>query len=115
MGLEDYAVLFISLVILAYKPGPGFFMTITYGVKEGLKPALAFVAGEAIICGTYFAISMQTAAFGAIFMDSFVILLKGLGSAFLIYMGLSTLQEGQPEAQDEKIRSLSPGFYHGAA
>lgn len=105
MPIESYITLFLTLLLLAYKPGPGFFLNVSYGVKEGFIAALTLNIGVAVVCGVYFALSMQLVAFGSALIDSFVILVKGAGSAFLIYMGSRVLQETAPETKLKQVRS----------
>lgn len=105
MPFESYLVLFTTLLILAYKPGPGFFLNISYGIKEGFLAALTLNIGVALVCGIYFALSMQIVAFGTALIDSFVILVKGAGAAFLIIMGVRILQETPPEAALQQVRT----------
>lgn len=105
MPLESYLVLFTTLLLLAYKPGAGFFLNVSYGIKEGFLASFTFIAGAALVCAIYFAVSIQTVLLGTLVFDSFIIMAKGLGAMFLIYMGFRTLQEKRIEAKIQQVRT----------
>ena len=105
MPLESYITLFIALFILAYKPGPGFFLNVSYGVKEGFLAAFSLSFGFAVVVVVYFALSIQTYAWGTALLSSFIILVKGAGAAFLVYMGGRTLSEEKPKVQLQQVRT----------
>lgn len=105
MTFESYLILFTSLTILAYKPGAGFFLTISYGIKEGFWASFVFISGAALVCAVYFAVSIQAVYWGNIILDSFIILVKGMGSAYLIYLGISGLTKEKTPQQLAQVRS----------
>ena len=105
MTLDSLFILFTALFILAYKPGPGFFLNVSYGVKEGFLAALTLNIGVAVVCALYFTIAVHTAILGQTIVSSFIILVKGAGAAFLIFMGAKVLQEDKPKAKLQQVRS----------
>ena len=105
MPIESYITLFLTLIVLAYKPGPGFFLNASYGIKEGFLASFTFIAGAALVCGVYFAASVQALIFGTLIIDTFVIFVKGAGAAYMVYMGLKSLGERKQHNQIQQVRT----------
>lgn len=105
MTFDAYLILFTTLILLAYKPGAGFFLNVSYGVKEGFWASFIFITGAAVVCGIYFIVSIQTVILGTLIFDSFIIMAKGVGAMFMIYMGFKTLQEKRSQAQLQQVRT----------
>lgn len=90
----------IALFILAATPGPGVFATISRSIASGFVPSLGVIAG--IVTGDIvfllFAILGMSVIANA--MGSFFVVVKMIGSAYLIFLGIK-LFRSEPVPVDE--------------
>ncbi len=78
----------MAMLILAASPGPGVFATVARALSSGFRPAVGVIAG--IVAGDI--IFLGLAVFGlsviAQAMGEFFFIIKIVGGAYLIWLGL---------------------------
>lgn len=88
-------------------PGPSVFYIVTRSVSEGRASGLASVFG--VQTGTMVHILFATVGLSAVVATSAVAfsVIKWLGVAYLIYLGISQILSGNDAPEDEEIRPAS--------
>lgn len=88
MSLEHWLAFCAASAILLAIPGPTVLLVISYALGHGRKVALATVAG--VTLGDFTAMTASMLGLGALLATSATIftLLKWLGAAYLIYLGI---------------------------
>lgn len=96
---------FLASFVLAITPGPGVFYIVTRSLMQGRSHGLASVAGVALgNLGNAIGASVGLAAVFAVSATAFV-LVKYLGAAYLIYLGINALRA---PAQSTQAPTLTP-------
>lgn len=93
MDLSAILTLAFAILVLAWKPGAGFFLTMFITLRQGVHAALVFVFGAAIGDAFYFVLASYGIAAGSEWMDFLVILIKSLGATYLIWYGIKGLNQ----------------------
>lgn len=98
MPLENWLSFVAAAIILLLIPGPTVTLVIAYALGQGKRAAFAMVAGVAL--GDLVAISLSLLGLGALLAASASLfaLLKWLGAAYLIYLGIK-LWRSAPSAE----------------
>jgi threonine/homoserine/homoserine lactone efflux protein len=88
MSLVSIFSLAIALFVLAATPGPGVFATISRSLASGFIPSLAVIAG--IVTGDiiFLLFAIMGMSFIAQAMGNFFIVVKIIGAAYLIFLGI---------------------------
>lgn len=89
MSLQHWLAFTAASAILVVIPGPTVLLTISYTLSHGRKAAMSIVAGVAL--GDITAMTASMLGLGALLQASAAIfgLLKVIGAAYLIYLGIS--------------------------
>lgn len=103
MDLSAIITLSLAILVLAWKPGAGFFLTMFITLRQGPKAALIFVFGAAIGDAIYFVIASYGIAASSELMDFLVILVKSLGATYLIWYGLKGLGQKYKDIGGQEI------------
>ncbi len=104
MELEVWAAFAAASFVMGVIPGPGVASIVGFAFSSGRRTALASVAGMAV--GNATAISLSLAGAGAILASSATAftLLKWLGAAYLIVIGLIAILRSRPGAESAEPR-----------
>lgn len=97
LGLQHLGLFILAGWALNLTPGPDVFFQITHALKGGLRAGLAAMAG--ILAGCCVHVSAASLGVSALIAASSTAfnLLKWIGAAYLIYMGLRMLAQRAPE------------------
>lgn len=103
VDLASFSVFFAAATLLAITPGPGLFYVMTRSLKggrmEGISSALGTALGGMVhVLGAALGISVILAASALAFN-----LLKYLGAAYLIYLGLKTILASEASLESSKV------------
>ncbi len=114
MTIETYlAYLAVVGVFFATPPGPSQILIISTGMRHGLKPSFATMAGDL----TANALQMTAAAFGlaALIATSAGLLdvIKWAGVAYLVYVGVRTLRAPPPNLSGAESAPRGTLFQRG--
>jgi threonine/homoserine/homoserine lactone efflux protein len=117
-NMPDWSMLSLFItaaLILVFMPGPNTLYIITRSVQQGRKAGI--VSSLGIQVGTLFHIAAAAFGVSAILLSSALAfnIVKYLGAAYLIYLGIKTLLTREKIVEKEKIeeKSLSRTFYQG--
>ena len=117
MALEHWLAFAAASGILLAIPGPTVLLVISYALGHGRRPAAAIVAGVAL--GDLTAMSASMVGLGALLAASAALftLLRWIGGAYLIYLGIKLWRApvgaaGMPEAPSVTPRRM---FWHAYA
>lgn len=92
MDFSTWATFAAASIALLLIPGPTILLVLSYALSQGRKVALATAGGVAL--GDLIAMSASLAGLGALVLTSakLFIVLKWVGAAYLIYMGVQLLR-----------------------
>lgn len=94
--------------ILAITPGPGVFYIVTRSIAQGRRSGLASVAGVALgNFGNALGASLGLAALFALSTAAFYVV-KYLGAAYLVYLGVQALRARDAAVDDIKAPPAAP-------
>lgn len=98
MSLEHWLAFVAASAVLLAIPGPTILLVISYALSHGRKAALATIAGVAL--GDFTAMTASMLGLGALLATSALLftLLKWVGAAYLIYLGLKLWKARVSEA-----------------
>jgi threonine/homoserine/homoserine lactone efflux protein len=100
MTLQLWLAFVLASGVLLLLPGPTVLLVIGYAVSDGRRSAWWVLAGVAL--GDFVAMSLSVAGLGAVLATSATAftVLKGIGAAYLIYLGLMMWRRPAPPAAD---------------
>ncbi|MDJ0574451.1 MAG: LysE family translocator [Xenococcaceae cyanobacterium MO_234.B1] len=107
MTLSSIAGLFGTMTILAMIPSPSVFAVVARSIASGFTHGLITVIG--IVVGDFVFIILAICGLSAIAetMDSLLILIKYLGAAYLIWLGIELWKSKSKTVEVEAIRESS--------
>lgn len=83
------ALSFAGIILLStYKPGPGFIATLSRALADGWKQGVVMALGNASMHVVFFVLVCLTFSFAADWVVFLTFLLKAVGAAFMIYLGI---------------------------
>jgi len=102
MSLLSIFSLFIALFVLAATPGPGVFATISRSLASGFVPSLAVIAG--IVTGDIVFLMFAILGMSVIAqaMGNFFVVVKFIGAAYLIFLGIKIWRSKPVPVQEIK-------------
>ena len=99
-GIDNLWLFVLAGLALNLTPGPDVFYIVTHGLKSGAKAGVAAAAGITVGCFVHiFAAAAGVSALIAASATAFT-LLKWLGAAYLVYVGLGMLLAKQKSNQE---------------
>ncbi|MDO1583877.1 LysE family translocator [Rhizobium oryzicola] len=115
MSIENWLAFVAVASVLLVIPGPTILLVISYAVSHGRKVAMATVAGVAL--GDFTAMTASMLGLGALLAASASLftVLKWIGAAYLIYLGIKLWRAPVAEASAlEEPADEHPGriFFH---
>lgn len=107
----------LAVFVLAITPGPGVFATVARGMASGFAQATAVAAG--IVCGDLIFLLLAMFGLSAIadLLGDFFLLIRYVGSAYLIFLGLCLLlsRPRQLSVEPGSGRAARNNFFNGVA
>lgn len=96
MTFTSSLALFLALVVLALVPGPGVLAVTARSAAEGLKHGISITAG--IVTGDFIFITLALLGLSALaeVMGGLFVVVKYIGAAYLVWLGLSLIFSKQP-------------------
>ncbi len=117
MSILSLLSLAAAVFVLAITPGPGVLATVARGMASGFAPAAAVAAG--IVCGDLVFLILALFGLSAIadLLGDFFLLVRYLGSAYLIFLGLRLLLSRPRHLPEEPVTGRAAGnnFLSGLA
>jgi threonine/homoserine/homoserine lactone efflux protein len=106
MSLLSIFSLAIAMFILAATPGPGVFATISRSLASGFVPSLAVIAG--IVTGDIIFLLFAIMGLSVIAqaMGNFFVVIKIIGAAYLIFLGIKIWRSKPVLVQDVKKQKI---------
>jgi len=94
MPVETFAAFVAASAILLIIPGPTILLVVSYALGQGWRTALPMAVGVAL--GDFTAMTLSMLGIGALLAASATIftLLKWIGAAYLIYLGIKLFRAG---------------------
>ncbi|HTV70146.1 MAG TPA: LysE family translocator [Rhizobiaceae bacterium] len=94
MPIENWAAFTAASAVLLIIPGPTILLVISYAIGQGWRAALPISIGVAL--GDFTAMTLSMLGVGALLLASATIftILKWLGAAYLVYLGISLFRAG---------------------
>lgn len=118
MTLESALLFLTTLFFFSIKPGPGLMALFSLTLRSGLGAALCFQLAAIIIEVIYFTLAACGYSLLAENMPFVVILIRTLGAAYLIYLGVKGFEPRTMTAENvtslpNRFQSLWDGFCTG--
>ncbi|BCH22839.1 lysine transporter LysE [Mesorhizobium sp. L-8-10] len=94
MTIETWAAFVAASAVLLVIPGPTILLVVSYALGQGWRTALPMAVGVAL--GDFTAMTLSMLGIGALLMASATVftLLKWIGAAYLIYLGVKLFRAG---------------------
>ena len=94
MPLENWAAFAAASAILLVIPGPTILLVVSYALGQGWRTAMPMAVGVAL--GDFTAMTLSMLGIGALLAASATVftLLKWVGAAYLIYLGIKLFRAG---------------------
>lgn len=108
MPLELYLAFVAASIVVLMVPGPTVLLTVAHALKEGPRATLPTTAG--VVAGDALAVTVTLVGLGALLATSAALfeVLKWLGAAYLVWLGIRTLLERpQPVAAGQERPAAS--------
>jgi threonine/homoserine/homoserine lactone efflux protein len=112
MSLQLWLAYVAAVFVISGTPGPNMLLAMTHGIHHGLRRTVSTMLG--LLVGMVVILSTSLGGLGAVLLASGAAfeVLKYLGAAYLIYLGISTWRstatgletEGRPDAASEWTR-----------
>ncbi len=105
MTLSASLTLFLSMAILALIPGPGVLVVVSRTLSLGLRQG--FITAAGIVAGDYVFILLALFGLAALaeVMGGLFIIVKYLGAAFLIWLGVSLVLSRRQKLSPAEVKS----------
>jgi threonine/homoserine/homoserine lactone efflux protein len=99
MSFQLWLVYVAAVFVISGTPGPNMLLAMTHGIHFGVRRALVTMAG--LLCGLAVILSISLGGLGAVLLASAHVfeVIKYLGAAYLIYLGVRTWRTAAGELQ----------------
>ena len=113
MTIASFFALFTAMIALALVPGPTVLIVVSRTLSLGLKQGLITVLG--MLCADFIFILLAIFSLSALadFMGSFFIIIKYLGAAYLIWLGIKMITQPDRQRYAPTKISHSGSFFSG--
>jgi len=110
MNLNAWLVFVVTEFLLCLTPGPAVLFVTSHGLSQGGRASLWANAG--ILAGNTFYYVLSAVGVGAILLSSFEVftLLKYVGAAYLVYLGVRTFSGAGLAADPDRSRATTVGL-----
>lgn len=95
MSIDYIFILIIAVASISFKPGPGMTAIVARAIENGFWSAFAVSMGAITIELLYFTIAYIGFSFIENHINSFSLILKIVGSAYLLYLAYSTFKKAK--------------------
>ncbi len=115
MSFEAWAAFAAATSILLIIPGPTILLVVSYALGQGWRTALPVAVGVAL--GDFTAMTLSMLGIGALLAASATVftILKWIGAAYLIYLGIKLFRAGGTLQADPRTEAVSPATMVGHA
>ncbi len=115
MSFEAWAAFAAATSILLIIPGPTILLVVSYALGQGWRTALPVAVGVAL--GDFTAMTLSMLGIGALLAASATVftILKWIGAAYLIYLGIKLFRAGGALQADPRTEAVSPATMVGHA
>ena len=115
MSFEAWAAFAAATSILLIIPGPTILLVVSYALGQGWRTALPVAVGVAL--GDFTAMTLSMLGIGALLAASAAVftILKWIGAAYLIYLGIKLFRAGGALQADPRTEAVSPATMVGHA
>jgi threonine/homoserine/homoserine lactone efflux protein len=115
MPIETWAAFAAATSILLIIPGPTILLVVSYALGQGWRTALPVAVGVAL--GDFTAMTLSMLGIGALLAASATVftILKWIGAAYLIYLGVKLFRAGGALHADPRIGAVSAAKMVGHA
>ena len=115
MPIETWAAFAAATSILLIIPGPTILLVVSYALGQGWRTALPVAVGVAL--GDFTAMTLSMLGIGALLAASATVftILKWIGAAYLIYLGVKLFRAGGTLHADPHIGAVSAAKMVGHA
>jgi threonine/homoserine/homoserine lactone efflux protein len=115
MSLENWAAFAAATAVLLVIPGPTILLVVSYALGQGWRTALPMAVGVAL--GDFTAMTLSMLGIGALLAASATVftLLKWVGAAYLIYLGVKLFRAGGALTAEPRADRISAAKMLGHA
>jgi threonine/homoserine/homoserine lactone efflux protein len=115
MPIETWAAFAAATSVLLIIPGPTILLVVSYALGQGWRTALPVAAGVAL--GDFTAMTLSMLGIGALLAASATVftILKWIGAAYLIYLGVKLFRAGGALRADPRTGAVSAAKMVGHA
>ncbi|HEV2898881.1 MAG TPA: LysE family translocator [Pseudaminobacter sp.] len=115
MPIETWAAFAAATSVLLIIPGPTILLVVSYALGQGWRTALPVAAGVAL--GDFTAMTLSMLGIGALLAASATVftILKWIGAAYLIYLGIKLFRAGGALRADPRTGAVSAAKMVGHA
>jgi threonine/homoserine/homoserine lactone efflux protein len=115
MPIETWAAFAAATSILLIIPGPTILLVVSYALGQGWRTALPVAVGVAL--GDFTAMTLSMLGIGALLAASAAVftILKWIGAAYLIYLGIKLFRAGGALRADPRTGAVSAAKMVGHA
>jgi homoserine/homoserine lactone efflux protein len=106
MSLDFLIIFSVTVFVASIMPGPSMLLALTHGINYGAKRTIASALGNVSI--TFIQASISLAGLGSILIASETVfqIIKLLGAAYLIYMGINIIHSSKSLFTDESNHNI---------
>ena len=106
MSLQLWLAYVAAVFVISGTPGPNMLLALTHGIHHGLRGSVSTMLG--LLSGLALILSISLAGLGAVLLASSVVfeVLKYLGAAYLIYLGVRTWRRPQQDLETGQRRDV---------
>ncbi len=111
MSFDYILILIIAVASISFKPGPGMAAIVSRSIEYGFGSAFALSMGAITIELLYFIIAYFGFSIIENHINSFSIILKIVGSAYLFYLAYSSFKKSKPIAASSNSLQVDNNSY----
>ncbi len=110
MDFQSWILYTLAAIGLSLTPGPNGLLALTHGALYGARRTIATILGGSL--GFTFVIALSMFGIGALLAASvgLLVVLKWLGGAYLVWLGIQVWRSPSIAVSREKVGSGSPGL-----
>lgn len=113
MSVEAWIAFCITEAVLCLTPGPAVLLVVTLAMGRGLRPSIGAVFGVLTANALYFALSASGVAAALSASHELFILLRWIGAAYLLWLGLRMLLSRNASEQNPCPAVIARSFFRG--
>jgi threonine/homoserine/homoserine lactone efflux protein len=110
MSIELILAFTTGMIILSASPGPGVFSTLAEALSNGFKSSMYFLTGLIIGDIIFLLLAVFGLSFISIALGEFFIVIKIIGGAYLIYLGIKMWKDSKFDFNINKSKNNKTKF-----